>query len=72
VAELSQQCIYMLQAGWSRDRILVGAIYSAPFWTGSEVDPVSYTMCAVSFLGVNRPGRVVDNPPPLASRLMRE
>ena len=50
----------------------VVAIYSAPVRTVSEVDPVSYTMGGVSFLGVNQLGRVVDNPPPLAPMLMRE
>ena len=66
-----RQYIDLLQAGRPRDRIRVGAFSSAPVRTGSEVDPLSYTMGAVSFLGVNQPGRV-DNPPPLAPRLMRE
>jgi len=67
-----RQCMDLLQAGRSGDRILVGVTYSAPVHPGSEVKPASYTMGAVSFLGVNQPGRVVDNPPPLAPRLMRE
>ena len=66
-----RQCIDLLQAGWSGDQILVGARYSAPVQTGSEAHPASYTMGGVSFLGVNRLGRV-DNPPRLAPRLMRE
>ena len=67
-----RQCMYLLQTGRSGDRILVGATYSAPVHLGSEVEPASYTMGGVSFLGVNQPGHVIDNPPPLAPRLMRE
>ena len=66
-----RQYINLLQAWQSGDRFLVGAIFSAPVRTGSEVDPVSYTMGDVSFLGVNQLGRV-ENPPPLAPRLKRE
>jgi hypothetical protein len=39
------------------------ARFSAPFQTGSESRPVSYTMSNESFQGVKRPGRGVDHPP---------
>ena len=61
-----------LWAGWSRDRIPVGARFSAPDQIGSETRPTSYTMGTGSFLGVQRPGRGVDHPPHLASRLKKE
>jgi hypothetical protein len=43
---------------------LWGARFSAPVQTGSEAHPASYTMGTGSFLGVKRPGRGVDHPPP--------
>ena len=46
-----------------------GARFSAPFQTGCEVHPVSYTMGTGSFPGVKRPGRGVDH---LAPRLKEE
>jgi len=67
-----RQYIDLLEAGRSGDRILLGARYFAPVQTGSGAHPASYTMDDVSFLGVNWLGRVVDNPHPLALRLMRE
>jgi len=42
----------------------VGERFSAPFQTGSEAHPPSYTMDTGSFLEVNRPGRGVDHPHP--------
>ena len=48
------------------------ATFSAPVQTGSEAHPVSYTMGTGSFPGVKRPGRGVDQPPHLASRLKKE
>jgi len=42
----------------------VGARFSAPVQTGSGAHPASYTVGTGSFLGVNRPGRGVDHPPP--------
>jgi hypothetical protein len=41
-----------------------GARFSAHFQTGPGAHPASYTMGTVSFLGVKRPGRGVDHPPP--------
>jgi len=41
-----------------------GARFSALVQTGSGAQPVSYTMGTGSFLGVKRPGRCVDHPPP--------
>ena len=40
----------------------MGARFSAPFQTGSEAHPTSYTMDTVSFPGVKRPGRGVIEP----------
>jgi hypothetical protein len=53
-----------LRAGWSGERILVGARFSAPVRTGPGAHPASYTMGTRSFLGIKRPGRCVDHPPP--------
>jgi len=49
-----------------------GARFSTPVQTGSEAHPASYTMGTGSFPGVKRPGRGVDHPPHLASRLKKE
>jgi hypothetical protein len=38
--------------------------FSAPVQTGAGVHPASYTKGTGSFLGVKRPGRGVDHPPP--------
>jgi hypothetical protein len=40
-----------LRAGWSGDRIPVGARFSAPVQTGLEAHPASCTMGTGSFLG---------------------
>jgi len=40
------------RAGWSRDRILVGARFSAPVQTRPGAHPASYTMGTRSFLRV--------------------
>ena len=50
-----------LRTGRSGDRIPVGARFSAPVETSSEAHPTSYTMGTVSFPGVKRQGRGVDN-----------
>jgi len=42
----------------------MGSRFSAPFQTGPEEHPVSHKMGTGSFLGVKRPGRAVDHPPP--------
>jgi hypothetical protein len=41
-----------------------GARFSAPDQTGPGAHPAFYTMGTGSFLGVKRPGRGVDHPPP--------
>ena len=41
-----------------------GARFSVHVQTGPGAHPASYTMGTGSFLGVKRPGRGVDNPPP--------
>jgi len=53
----------MLRAGWSGDRLPVGARFSAPVQTGPGAHPASYTMGTGSFPGVKWPGRGVDHPP---------
>ena len=49
-----------------------GARFSAPVQTGPGGHPASCTMGTVSLPGVKRPGRGVDHPPHLASRLKKE
>ena len=51
-----------LRAGRSRDRILVGARYSAPVHTGLVAHPVSYTMGTASFLWVKTGEHGTDHP----------
>ena len=51
-----------LRAGRSRDRILVGARYSAPVHTGRVAHPVSYTMGTASFLWVKTGEHGTDHP----------
>ena len=59
--------------GWAvRDRIPVGARFSAPVQTGPGAHPAFYKMGAGSFLGVKRPVRSVDHPPHLVPRLKKE
>jgi hypothetical protein len=60
-----------LRAERSGDRIPLEARFSAPVQTGLEAYLASYTMGTVTFLGVRRPGRGVDHPPPLAPRLRK-
>jgi hypothetical protein len=50
-----------LRAERCGDRIPVEARFSAPVQTGPGAHPASCTMGTGSFLGVNRPGRGVDN-----------
>ena len=54
---------HSVQAGWSRDQILVGARFSAPIQTSPGVHPASYTMGTGSFPGVKRPGHDIGHPP---------
>jgi hypothetical protein len=64
----------LLRAGRSVDRILVGAIFSAPVRTGPGAHPAPYTIgYRVSFPEIKRPGRGVNHPPPhLAPRIKKE
>ena len=48
----------------SGDRIPVRTRFSAPVQTCLGAHLASYTMCTISSLGVKRPGRRVDHPPP--------
>ena len=61
-----------LRAGRSGDRIPMGARFSPPVQTGPGAHPASYTMGTGLSWGVQRPGRGVDHPPHLASRLKKE
>ena len=56
-----------LRTGRSGDRIPVGARFPAPVQTGPGAYPASCTMSTGSFLGVKRPGRGADHPPPSKS-----
>ena len=58
-----------MRAGQSGDRIPVGATFSALVQTGPGAHPASYTMGTGSFLGVKRPGRGVDHPPPSSAEV---
>jgi len=42
----------------------VGARFFAPVQTCPEANPTSYTMGTGPFLGIKRPGRGADHPPP--------
>jgi hypothetical protein len=57
------QSVQRLVTGWTvRNRILVGAKFSALVQAGYEVHRASYTMGTESFPGVKRPRRGVDHP----------
>ena len=58
-----------LRAGRFGDRIPVVARFPAPVQTGPEAHPDFYTRGIGSFLGVKRPGRGVDNPPPYSAEV---
>jgi hypothetical protein len=60
-----------LRAGRSGVRILVEARLSAPFQTGPEIHPTSYTMGTASFPGLKRPGRGVDQPSPSSAEVKK-
>ena len=49
-----------------------GTRVSIPVQTGPGAHPASYTMYTGSFTGVKRPGRGVDHPPHLATKLMKD
>jgi hypothetical protein len=62
-----------LRDGRTRDRIPGGgARFSAPGPSGPGAHPASCAMDTRSFPGVKRPGRDVDHPSHLASRLKKE
>ena len=50
----------------------MGATFSAPFQTGPEAHPASYTMGTGFFSGVKRPERGVDHPPPSSAEVKQE
>ena len=58
------RCSDWPRAGRCMDRIPLGATLSSPVQTGPGAYPTSFTIGAVSFLGVKRPGRGADYPPP--------
>ena len=59
-------------AGWSRDRNLVGARFSAPVQTGPGAHPASCTGGTGSFLGGKEwPGRDADPPTPSSAMVMK-
>jgi hypothetical protein len=49
-----------------------GARFSAPVQTGPEAHPASYTLGTGSSPGLKRPGRGVDHPPHIMTRLKKE
>jgi len=58
-----------LRAGWSGDRIPVGAKFSAPVQMGLGAHPASYTIGNVSFPAVKQPRCGVDHPPPSSAEV---
>jgi hypothetical protein len=46
-----------------------GQGFSAAIQTGPGAHPATYTMGTGSFLGVKRPGRGVDHPPPFSAEV---
>jgi hypothetical protein len=72
-ASIAQSDSNLLEAGKSRDRILVEARFSTPVQTGPVGHPASHTMGTGSFPGVKRPGRGVDqHPHPPVARFRKE
>ena len=60
-------CVCVCVHIWSRrsgDQIPVGARFSAPAQTGPGAHPAFFTTGIRSFMGVKRPGRGVEHPPP--------
>jgi hypothetical protein len=47
----------------------VGSRFSTPVQTGPGAHPASYAIGTGSFLGVKRPGRGVDHPPPSSAEV---
>jgi hypothetical protein len=58
-----------LRAGRSGDRIPVKARFFARVQTGPGALPASCTMGTGSFLGMKRPGRGADRPPPSSAEV---
>jgi len=58
-----------LWAGWSGDRIPLGARFSAPVQTGPGAHPASYTMGNGPFPEIRRPRRWVHHPPPSSAKV---
>jgi hypothetical protein len=55
--------VQRLATGWTvRERIPIGARFSAPVLIGSEAHPASYTVGTGSFPGLKQLGRGVDHP----------
>jgi hypothetical protein len=61
-----------LRAGRSGDRIPVVARFPAPVQTGPGAHPPSCTIGTWSFLGVKRPERGADHPPPSSAEVRKE
>ena len=61
--------IIIQQAGRSGDRILVGAIFSAPVQTGPRTHPASYSSGTGSFAGIKEPRHGVDHQPPSSAEV---
>jgi len=59
----------LLWAGWSGDRIPLGARFSTPVQTTAGAHPTSCTMVTGSFLGVKRLGHGVEHPSPSSSEV---
>jgi hypothetical protein len=67
------QSVWRLATGRTvRDRIPVGARFSAPVHTHAGANPPSCIMGTGSFPGVKRPGRGADHPLHLTPRLQKE
>jgi hypothetical protein len=62
------------RAGWTVPGSNPGAVarFSVLVQNGSVANPSSYAVGTVSFPGLIRPGRSIDNPPHLAPRLKKE
>jgi hypothetical protein len=69
---LTPKEITPVRAGWSGDRIPVGARFFAHVHTGPEAHLASCTMGTGSFPGVKRPGRGADHPPPSSAEVENE
>ena len=65
----SVSIVTVLRAGRSGDRVPVVSRFFAPVQTSPGAHPASYTIGTWSFLGVKRPGRGVDQPPPSSAEV---